>query len=115
MPADRQIIVKVESPGHRAHGGVWVPGTKTSIRTWAYKHDLSLTELVETEGTRDAANRRWRVRYDSRIYNSPTSMLEVADGALTFKVTHINEITDQGGNRQPLRRRFIDISGVHST
>ena len=41
--------------------------------------------------------------------------MDVDDGGVHFNITHMNEITDQGRGRQPLRRRFIDLSGVHST
>ena len=115
MPADRLITVMVSATGTRGGSGRYIDGETTALRVWVYKHDLSLEDIVEAGGSRDTVNRRWRVRYDSRIYTTPTSRMDVDDGGAHFNITHMNEITDQGRGRQPLRRRFIDLSGVHST
>ena len=110
MPADRLINVEVSATGTRTMNGRYVPGDVTVIRTWTTKHDLSLEDLVESGGSRDVITRRWRVRFDSRIYTTPTSHMDVEDG-VHFSITHMNEITDQGRNNQTLRRRWIDLTG----
>ena len=115
MPADRLVNIEVSATGTRGNDGRYIPGELTTIRAWVYKHDLTLEDIHEGGGSRDVVNRRWRVRYDSRIYTTPTSRMDVDDGGAHFNITHMNEITDQGRGRQPLRRRFIDLSGVHST
>ena len=114
MPADRLINVEVSATGTRAMNGRYIPGELTTLRVWTTKHDLSLVDLVEQGGNRDVVTRSWRVRFDSRIYSTPTSHMDV-DGGVHFSITHMNEITDQGANRQALRRRWIDLTGVHST
>ena len=60
----------------------------------------------------DTTRRDWRLRWDSRIAEIPVSRLAVVDGGLTFNVLNVVEVT---GRRGELRRRFLDIQGVHST
>ena len=96
MPADRIIKVEVATVGMRDQHGRYVPGATTTIRTWCFKHDLSLEDIVEAGGNRDATNRRWRVRFDSRIYGTATSLIKVVDGGVDFSIESMNEITDQG-------------------
>ena len=58
--------------------------------------------------------RDWRIRWDSRIAESPTRLLEVVDdGGLTFNVLNVVEVTTQRRG-QPLRRRFLDLQGVYT-
>ena len=114
MPADRRIIVHVEQPGHRNDFGEYVNGPITPLAVWATKDDRTLEDILETGGDRQSVTRKWRVRYDKRIYDSLVSLLEVEDGGLTFNVESIVEVTDQGVGRQRLRRRWIDIEGVHT-
>ena len=114
MPADRLINVLVSATGTRSMNGRYIPGETTSLRTWCFKHDLSLEDVHESGGSRDVTNRRWRIRYDSRVYSTPTSLMDVLDGGLYFNVQNIAEVTDGRGN-QVFRRRWIDIEGTHST
>ena len=44
---------------------------------------------LERSGTRDETARDWRIRWDSRITNSPTSLLKVEDGGETFTITNM--------------------------
>ena len=68
---------------------------------------------LERQGTRDETSRDWRIRWDSRIALSPTTLLKVEDGGETFTITNMVEVTQQGRGEQDLRRRFLDLQGIH--
>ena len=111
MPADRRITVNVSTEGHRNEHGDYIPGPVTAIGAWASRRDVDQVRKLERGGTRDQTSRDWRVRWDSRIANSPTSLLQVEDGAETFTVINMVEVTEQ--RRAPdLRRRFLDLQGI---
>ena len=114
MPADRRIIVNVMAEGTRPPElqGEYVPGTVTAIGAWASRRDVGQERKVERQGTRDETSRDWRVRWDSRIANSPTSLLKVVDGGETFTITNMVEVTRQRGGPD-LRRKFLDLQGIH--
>ena len=114
MPADRRITVTVSTEGHRNDFGEWIPGEVTPIEAWASRRDVGQERKLERQGTRDETSRDWRVRWDSRIANSPTSLLKVEDGAETFTISNMVEVTQQGQGAPDLRRRFLDLSGIRS-
>ena len=113
MPADRRIVVNVTSEGYRNEFGEFVEGTVTPLEVWASRRDVGQERKVERQGTRDETSRDWRIRWDSRIANSPTSLLKVEDGGETFTVTNMVEVTRQR-EAPDLRRRFLDLQGVRS-
>ena len=113
MPADRRIVVNVTSEGYRNEFGEFVEGTVTPLEVWASRRDVGQERKVERQGTRDETSRDWRIRWDSRIANSPTSLLKVEDGGETFTVTNMVEVTRQR-EVPDLRRRFLDLQGVRS-
>ena len=76
MPMDRRIIINVSIEGSRNEHGEHVPGAVTALRVWASRRDVGQELKVERQGTRDETSRDWRVRWDSRIANSPTSLPE---------------------------------------
>ena len=112
MPADRLITVNLMAEGMRNEHGEYVDGVVTAIRTWATRSDKSQEDKEQEGGALDTTRRDWRIRWDSRIANTPASRLEVVDGLETFNVLNMVEVT---GRRGELRRRFLDIQGVHST
>ena len=113
MPADRRVIVQVQGEGFRDPDlqGEYVDGAVTSINVWASRRDVGQELKIERQGTRDETSRDWRVRWDSRIANSKTANLKVVEGAETFTITNIVEVTEQLG-RASLRRRWIDLTGI---
>ena len=114
MPADRRITINVSAEGRRDDQGVWVPGTVTPIAVWASRRDVGQERKLERQGTRDETSRDWRIRWNSRIALSPTSLLKVEDGE-TFTITNMVEVTEQRRGEQDLRRRFLDLQGIHGT
>ena len=117
MAADRRITVNVSEPGYRdpALQGEWVPGTVTPINVWASRRDQSQELKVLSGGTRDETSRDWRVRWDSRIASSPVARLKVEDGGETFTITNMVEVTRQRRGEPDLRRKWIDLQGVHGS
>ena len=114
MPFDRRIIVQVEAAGTRNDEGEYVPGAVTPLGVWARRRDISEERKVERGGTRSEVTRDWRVRWDSRIASTPVVRLHVDDGGETFTVIDLVEITAQRGGAPDLRRRFLDLQGIHS-
>ena len=115
MPADRRITINVTSEGTRnPEHGEWIHGAVTAIGAWASRRDQSLTDIATEGGTRDQGRRTWRVRWDSRIANSPTRLLNVEDGPDTFTISNMVEVTEQRSGPD-LRRRFLDLEGLYST
>ena len=115
MPFDRQITVNVEAEGVFNEHNEYIPGPVTPLAVWAEKYDLRLVDIEEAGGTRSEVTRRWRIRYDSRIYDTPIARLEVLDGVQTFNITQTREITAQGRDRPVLRRRFMELTGIFTT
>ena len=113
MPAGRRIIVNVSTEGHRNEHGELVPGAITALGVWASRRDIDQELKIERGGTRDQTTRDWRIRWDSRIALSPTTLLKVEDGGETFTVTNMVEVTQQRGGAPDLRRRFLDLQGIH--
>lgn len=115
MPADRRITVNVQAEGTLNEHNELIPGPITALDVWASKYDLRLIDVEEAGGVRAEVTRRWRIRYDSRIYDSEVTLLEVVDGTPTFNVTHVREITAQGRDRSDQRRRFMELTGIFTT
>ena len=117
MPADRRIIVQVQAEGYRDPDlqGEYVPGEVTPIEVWASRRDVGQERKIEREGTRTETLRDWRVRWDARIANSPTSLLTVEDGGESFTIVNMVEVIQQRGGLPDLRRKWIDLQGVHGT
>ena len=113
MPADRRIVVNVSTAPTRNEHGELVPGAITPIGACASRRDVSQELKIERQGTRDETSRDWRVRWDSQIANSPTTLLKVEDGGETFTVINMVEVTEQRGGAPDLRRRWIDLQGIH--
>ena len=114
MPADRRIIVQLQAEGYRDPDlqGELVPGAVTAIGVWATRRDVGQELKTERQGTRDETSRDWRIRWDARIALIPTNLLQVVDGGVLFTVTNMVEVTRQRG-APDLRRRFLDLQGVH--
>ena len=115
MPADSRITVNLSEEGTRDEHGDYVPGAVTPIEMWASRQDVGQERKIERQGTRDETSRDWRIRWDSRIASSPTNLLKVEDGAETFNIINMVEVTEQRGGTPDLRRRFLDLQGVHGT
>ena len=117
MPVDRRIIVQVQAEGYRDPDlqGEYVPGEIVDYPVWASRRDVGQELKIERQGTRDETSRDWRIRWNSRIANSPTTLLKVEDGGETFTIINMVEVTEQRGGAPDLRRRFIDLQGVHGT
>ena len=115
MPFDRQITVNVEALGTRNAAREYIPGPVTPYAVWASKYDLRLIDVEEAGGVRSEVTRRWRIRYDPRIYDTPVDRLEVVDGVQTFDLTQVREVTAQGRGRPDLRRRFMELTGIFTT
>ena len=113
MPGGRRIIIKLSEEGTRNDQGEYVPGAVTDLGVWASRRDVGQELKIERQGTRDETSRDWRVRWDSRIASSPTSLLKVEDGAETFTIINMVEVTAQRGGAPDLRRKWIDLQGVH--
>ena len=115
MPADRRITINVSTEGHRDEHGRSVLGAITPIGAWASRLDKTLTDIATEGGTRNQGRRTWRIRWDPRIANSPTRLLKVEDGALTFTISNMVEVTQQRRGEPDLRRRFLDLEGLYET
>ena len=112
MPADRRLTVLVSATGTRDQHGEFVPGDVTTIELWASRRDKSQEDIETEGGSLTSIRRDWRIRWDSRIADVPVARLEVVDSMVTFNVLNLAEVTRQGRG-QDLRRRFLDIQGVH--
>ena len=115
MPADRRITVNVEAEGYTNEHREYVHGEVTAYEVWASKYDLRLIDVEEAGGVRSEVTRRWRLRYDGRIYDTPVARLGVVDGVQTFNITQTREVTAQGRDRPDLRRRFMELTGIFTT
>ena len=117
MPADRRITINVMAEGTRPPElqGEYVPGTVTAIGAWASRRDVGQERKLERGGTRDETSRDWRVRWDSRIASTPVARLKVEDGGETFTITNMVEVTRQRRGEPDLRRKWIDLQGVHGS
>ena len=115
MPADRRIIVQVQGEGLRDPDlqGEFVPGEIVDYPVWASRRDVGQELKIEREGARDETSRDWRIRWNSKIASTPTARLKVEDGAETFQVVNMVEVTQQRGGAPDLRRRFLDLQGIH--
>ena len=113
MPADRRITINVSEEGTRNEHGEFVPGAITPIGAWASRRDVGQERKLERRGTRDETSRDWRIRWNSRIASSPTTLLKVEDGGETFTIINMVEVTAQRGGAPDLRRRFLDLQGIH--
>ena len=113
MPADRRITINVSEEGTRDDHGDFVPGAVTALGVWATRRDVGQERKTERQGTRDETSRDWRIRWDARIALIPTNQLKVEDGGETFTIINMVEVTRQGRGEQDLRRRFLDLQGIH--
>ena len=95
--------------------GEYVPGSTTAIAVWASRRDKSQEDIETEGGTLDSTRRDWRIRWDRRIALALVSMLDVVDEGVTFNVLNMVEVTRQGRGQADLRRRFLDVQGVHAT
>ena len=98
MPAGRRIIINVSEPGTRNDQGESVPGAATALGVWARRRDVSQERKLERQGTRDE-----------------TSLIKVEDGAHTFSIINMVEVTEQGRGQPDLRKRWIDLQGIRSS
>ena len=114
MPADRRITVHVEQPGDRNEFGEYQAGPSLDLLKWATRDDLSLSDVESQGGTYASITRRWRIRWDSRIYHSVLSEMTITEDTLLFNALSITEITDQGASRPRSRRRWLDLTGVYT-
>ena len=113
MPAGRRIIVQVQGEGYRDpdRQGEFVPGAIVDYPMWASRRDVSQELKIQREGTRDETSRDWRVRWNSLIASSKTVNLKVVEGAETFQIINMVEVTQQRRGEPDLRRRFLDLQG----
>ena len=115
MPADRRIIVNVMAEGFRDpdRQGEYVEGEVTPIGAWARRRDVNEERRHFRGGTRSETTRDWRIRWHAQIAGTPVARLKVEDGGDTFNVINMVEVTEQRGGAPDLRRRFLDLQGVH--
>ena len=115
MPADRVITVNVMGEETRDEHGEAVPGVVVPVRTWASIRDRDLRDIEEEGGSRAEARRDWVIRFDARIYGHHPTLLAIVDGAQTWNVLGVSELTRQRRGEADLRRRFLTIQGVYTT
>lgn len=126
MPADRRITVHVEQLGRRADqsdvdAGLasevadYIPGPSLDLPVWATRDDQSLEDVEFQGGVYATVTRRWRIRWDSRVYDSVLAQMTITEGGRVFNALSITEVTDQGATRPRSRRRWIDLTGVFTT
>ena len=117
MPADRRIIVQLEAEGYRDPDlqGEYVHGAITDYPVWARRRDVSQELKVEQSGAGDDTHRDWRVRFNPLFVETPLALLKVLDGIDTFAVINVVEVTEQRGGAPDLRRKWLDITGNHSS
>ena len=113
MPADRLITVTLTTEGMRNEFGVYVPGVVTAYRMWATRMDKSQEDIEQEGGLSDSTRRDWRVRWFPLLSSTPASRVSVIDDGVTFDAINKVEVTGRPG--QSVRRRFIDIQGIHTT
>ena len=111
MPADRRITINVSAEGMRNDQGEFIPGAVTAIGAWARRRDVEQELILERGGTRNETSRDWRVRWHPMIASSKTVNLKVVEGAETFQIINMVEVTQQGRGEPDLRRRFLDLQG----
>lgn len=111
MPADRRITIHIQAQGTRTAAGLYVDGASTHYPMWATREDLGAEYVLEERGNRDELRRNWIVRWFAALDAALThpSRVTVTDGAETFNVARMREITESGQ-----RRRFVRIEGVFS-
>ena len=113
MPVDRLITVSVEQPGSRNMYGEYVEGETAEHRVWAGRFDRDLEDIESEGGTRNETRRDWRIRWRADIANvTDLTTVSVVDGGQTFNVQNLQEETGRDGRT---RRRWLRISGVHTT
>ena len=117
MPAGRRIIVQVQGEGFRDPDlqGEYVPGEVVDYPVWARRRDVSQENKIQGGGADDATHRDWRIRWHPLFFDTPLSRLKVTDGLDVFTVINLVEVTEQRGGAPDLRRRWIDITGSHSS
>ena len=114
MPLDRRITVHTEQMGSRNDHGEYVSGDILDLGVWASKDDLTLEDITDISGVYTSITRRWRIRWDSRIYTSVLAQTKVMDDGLEFDGLSIVEVSDRGANRPRSRRRWLDLTAIHT-
>ena len=99
MPADRRVTVHIEEEGYRNMYGEYVPGPILDLLKWATKDDLSLEDIEDTGGVYASITRRWRIRWDARIYHATLATMTITEDGLVFNALSIVE--SHGPGRQP--------------
>ena len=114
---DRRVIIQLMAMGYRDPDtqGEYVPGEITDYPVWARRRDVSQELKIEQSGASDATHRDWRVRFNPLFINTPLSLLTVVDGIDTFSVINVVEVTEQRYGAPDLRRKWLDITGNHSS
>ena len=113
MPMDRRITIVIEAEGTRDSSGNYDPGPTTSHPAWATRRDRSQEDIQQEGGTADSTRHDWRVRWFPLLANTPASRASVIEDGVTFGVLNKAEVTGRPG--QNVRRRFIDLQGIHTT
>ena len=118
---DRRITVLIQQPGTRNMYGEYVPGAVVRQIAWGFRTDRSLSDIVETGGLRNEAQRTYRIRWDRQIMASEVANLSFEDGSQTsdgtawnWDVVNMVERTGRMG-QDTYRRRWIDLTGVYTS
>ena len=113
MPVDRIITLRIHAEGMRDEHGEYVPGAATDYTVWASRFDATLRDIEESGGTRNETQRDWRIRYRADVAAIvELTRLEVIENGVQFNVQNVIEETGRDGKT---RRRWLRITGVHST
>ena len=108
MPTDRRITIRLEPTSLDEDDDDVV------LNVWATIRDENLERVIELGRMSRETVRRWRVRWDDRIYDHPLVLLKVVDRGDTFGILNVAEVSRQGRNEPGLRRRFMDLQGVYA-
>ena len=69
------------------------------LNVWATIRDENLEHVIELGRMSRETVRRWRVRWDDRIYDHPLVLLKVVDRGDTFGILNVAEVSRQGRQR----------------
>lgn len=122
MPAlDRRLYIVTEAEGMRDDGGRFVPGINTLWDVWGTLLDDVSVPSIDGEGHRIGNLLSWRIRYNGRVRETPTSRVTVFPfpEAIGYQVIGIREASAGPRRRDTIaavrdRRRFLDIEAEFS-
>ena len=114
MPADRRSLFssRLRDTGTQTFRRVGAWGGH-AYRSVGHQAGRGPGTQARRGGARDETSRDWRIRWNSRIALSPTNQLKVEDEGESFIITNMVEVIEQRG-APDLRRKFLDLQGIHS-